>query len=173
MAMLLGASEHDRPTATRPSKGQWVGLMLAKECSQSILLLGLHQKPQGAVPAAPVSLPPPPNAVPTKPTQSVQHVGSVQGDAKVELKRQLGMLVKKQQHGKAGRVTWQCPWGSSFRCNPLILLTGSKSALDGIYTLFSDMGGQPQFWALVAAFLRKSVVCETIVLGLPHCCQCV
>jgi hypothetical protein len=26
---------------------------------------------------------------------------------------------------------------------------------DGIYTLFSDMGGQPQFWALVANFLRK------------------
>ena len=33
--------------------------------------------------------------------------------------------------------------------------TANANHLTGIYTLFSDMGGQPQFWALVANFLRK------------------
>ena len=32
---------------------------------------------------------------------------------------------------------------------------GPDAAAPGIQTLFCDMGGQPELWALVAGFLRK------------------
>jgi hypothetical protein len=40
----------------------------------------------------------------------------------------------------------------------MTLFVADGNHKDGIYTLFSDMGGQPQFWALVANFLRKYVL---------------
>ena len=81
---------------------------------------------------------------------TVQHLGIVEGDAKTDLSRQLSILVRRQ---KDGTKDWHIVTSVSVTRS----CTGAPNAnhLAGIHTLFSDMGGQPQFWALVANFLRK------------------
>eukprot|EP00045_Choanoeca_perplexa_P016539 m.224419 g.224419 ORF g.224419 m.224419 type:complete len:1058 (+) comp17288_c0_seq2:1-3174(+) len=152
--------EHSEELDSRPSNGlqqlaelanlsnnsHHQALALHLELQQDQLLLAQMSRLPPALPSADASvLEAEPlyetivasDAMPAQVPKSTQvrHLGLVKGDAKTDLSRQLSMLVKQDNDG-----------------------TKNSNHLSGIYTLFSDMGGQPQFWALVANFLRNNSI---------------